>query len=200
MATKIEKSKAGSAEAATPGEELRTLIKTCVSKCPIPLAKEEKIRQAKLLLKAIEQKIPPKELLKISDKEIALLYSYAHTLYMGGQYDKACELFKMLTILEPEQPDFATAVGVCHQRMKSYLNAVYAYMYSFTLQPGNPIPLFYAYECFMQLNDLASAGMAIGGVVARAADDPKYAKLKARAELLYSQLENRLALEAKTNR
>ncbi len=173
-------------------EDLKTLVKTAVSKMGPQYSKEEKIAQAKILLKVFEQGIAPREAMNIPEEEIARMYSFAYSLFNTGQYANARELFKMLIMFDPFNQGFASALGVCHHRLKDYKNAARCYMLAASLDESDPLPLFYAYDCFDNLKERGSAAIMLCNVITRAGDNPKFAKLKERTELLLKALDKQL--------
>jgi len=175
-----------------PTEDLRNLIKSVVLKMGSQFTKEEKKEHARMLIKIFEKGMTPKEVMEITDEEISQIYSYAYHLFSGGKYLEARELFKMLVLLEPRQGQFATALGVCFHRLKEYDNALSIYMLSAILLPSDPVPLFYAYDCFMKLNEPVSAGIMLCNVISRAGDQKSYAKIKEDAQKLLEELEKQI--------
>lgn len=173
-------------------ESIREQIKSIVSKMGPNVSKEEKKEHAKLLLKIFEKGMSPREAMQISDLDISQIYSFAYSKFNSGKYSDACELFKMLVLLEPMKSDFATSLGVCHHRLKNYKEALSAYMLGAALNPTDPVPIFYAYDCFLNLEEKASACIMLCNVISRAGDIPKYAKIKERAKLLLETLEKEL--------
>lgn len=170
-------------------EGMRTLIKAAVSKTGTQQTKEEKIEQAKLLVKIFEGGMIPKEAMKISDKELASLYSFAFELAKSGKYAEARELFKYLCMLDPTESDFALSLGVCHHHLKDYKFAATAYMLASALNFDDPVPYFYAYDCCMQLKNPVSAAIMLQNVIDKAGDDAKYAQMKQRAKVLLDELQ-----------
>lgn len=173
-------------------EELRKMIKEVVIKMGPAASKEDKQVQAKVLLKVLEQGVAPKDALNFSKKDMVEIYSFAYSQFSGGKYREAAELFKMLMMLDPQEVDFVTGLGVCYHRLKNYPDALKAYMLSSILAPDDPVPLFYAYDCCKNLNELGSAGMLLSKLIKLAGTQPKYAKLKANAEVLLAGLEKEL--------
>lgn len=173
-------------------ESLREMIKSTVKKMGPQFSKEQKKEHAKLLLKIFEQGMSPREAMGIADQEIAQIYSYAYHLFSSGKYPEAKELFKMLLTLEPTHAGFATALGVCHHRLKEYEMALECYMLSAALNGSDPVPLFYAYDCCSNLKDPIPAGIMLCNVISRAGDQPLYAKIKERAQLLLDELQKQI--------
>lgn len=165
-------------------EKLREMIKSAVTKMGPEVSKEEKKEYAKLYIKIFEKGMSPKEAMKFSEPEMSMIYSYAYYLFNGGKYAEACELFKMLFILDPTEPGLATALGVCHHRMKAYELALICYMMAAQIDIFDPVPLFYAYDCYMNTNDPESAIFCLYNVMGRAQHDDRYSKLYDKASAI----------------
>lgn len=173
-------------------ENVRNMIKATIAKMGPNFTKEEKQAHGKVLVKIFEQGMPPKEAMNISEKEIAEMYSFAYSLFSSGKYLESSEMFKMLLMIDPDQSDFATALGVCYHRMKEYKKALDAYMLAGILAPKNPVPMFYAYDCAINIDEIMSAGMMLSSVIKRAGNQPQYNKIKERAEILLDALEKEI--------
>lgn len=173
-------------------EILRQMIKDTVIKMGPNFTKEEKQAQAKMLVKVFEQGMAPKDVLNFSKADMTQIYSFAYSLFSGGKYAQACEMFKMLMVLDPYQIDFVKALGVCYHRMKNYKFALNAYSLNSVLAPDDPVPLFYAYDCYKNLNEPIACGMMLCKLIKVAGDKPEYAKLKERAEMLLGVLEKEI--------
>lgn len=176
-------------------EEVRSYIKSAVNKLGPEFSKEEKKEHAQLLVKIFEQGLSPKEAMKISDEEMSQIYSFAFHKFSAGNYEDARELFKMLLSLEPFNSEFATALGVCHHRLKNYELALQCYMLNSVLAPQDPVGLFYAYDCFMNLNNEIAAAIMLSNVIARAGDQPMYTKIKTDAQSLLERLEKKIVYQ-----
>ncbi|HEV8051062.1 MAG TPA: SycD/LcrH family type III secretion system chaperone [Parachlamydiaceae bacterium] len=173
-------------------EELHEYVKTAVNKLGPDVSKERKKEHAKLLVKVFEKGMTPKEAMQISDEEVAELYSFAYFHFSAGKYEEAKEMFKMMLTLEPTNPDFATSLGICHHKLKFYEYALTCYMLGAFLDYENPVPLFYAYDCCVNLQDEASAAVMLSNVIARAGKKEAYAHIKNDAELRLDQLQKKL--------
>ena len=171
-------------------DTMRQLIKATVAKMGSKLTKDEKIEHAKLLVKIFEGGMSPKEAMAIKDEDLASMYSFGYSLANAGKYKEAREMFKYLYMLEPTRADFATALGVCHHQLKDYEYAANAYMVAFALNFEDPVPLFYAYDCFLNLNDTLGASIMLKSAIEKAGDEEKYAKMKEKAQALLDGLKN----------
>lgn len=165
--------------------KVREMIKNIVSKMGPDVSAEEKKEHAKVLIKIFEKDMRPKQAMNISDEEISLFYSYAYQLFNGGKYLEACELFKMLFVLNPEEGGFASALAACYHKMQDYETAFAFYMMHAQISPFDPVPLFYCYDCLMHMNNPEGAYLTLYAVIKRANDLPQYEKLQAKAEALF---------------
>lgn len=172
-------------------DKLHSYIKAAVNKLGPDFSKEEKIEHGKLLVKIFEKGMSPKEAMKISDEEIAQIYSFAYNQFSLGKFEDARELFKMLMTLDLNA-DFATALGVCHHRLKDYEYATNCYMLASFLDPKNPVPLFYAYDCYINLNDEFSAGVMLCNVITKAGEEAIYENIKNDAQMRLDQLQKKI--------
>jgi type III secretion system low calcium response chaperone LcrH/SycD len=174
-------------------EELHGYIKTAVNKAGHHLSKEEKKEHAKLLLQIFEKGMSPKQAMKISDEEMAQIYSFAYHHFNSGKYSDAREMFKLMLMLDPLNIDFATSLGICHHRLKNFDLALPCYMLAAFLDIKNPVCYFYAYDCYVNLKDELSAAIMLGNVIARAGNEAVYAHIKndaqARLDPLLKKLE-----------
>lgn len=164
------------------GTNLREMIKDVVSKMGPDVSAEEKKEHAKVLIKIFEKDMRPKQAMNVSDKEISVIYSYAYQLFNSGKYLEACELFKMLFILNPEEGGFASGLAACYHKMQDYETALAFYMMHAQISPFDPVPLFYCYDCLMRMNNFEGAYLTLRAVIGRAKAKPEYEKLQAKAE------------------
>jgi len=123
----------------------------------------------------------PREVFKISDGKIEEMYSQAYHLYNTGKYKQAIQLFRLLILINADNPKYVMGVAACFHMMKEYKNAVESYTFCAILEPENPIPLFHASDCFIQSGDKFSALVALEMAVKKAGNSPQYQVLKDRA-------------------
>lgn len=188
----IENNELGTNEPMVPPEELHEHIKKAVNKLGPQFSKDQKKEFAKLMVKIFEKGISPKEAMNIPEEEIAQIYSFAYSKFNAGQYGDARELFKMLMTLEPLSPDFATALGICHHKLKDYEYASICYMLGGILDMSSPVCFFYAYDCFVNMKDDGGAGVMLCNVIARCGDLPMYDHIRKDATLRLDALKLRI--------
>ena len=189
MVSKIKVDK----EAQLTPDLIKALVKSIVSKMGPTFSAEEKKEHAKLLLKIFEKGIDPYKAMKLADEDIAQAYLFAYRLFNSGRFDEAAEVFKMLTLLAPMEAGFAVSLGVCYHKLHKFEDAIRSYLLGALTDLTDPVPYFYAYDCFLNLNDIISAGIMLSNVVTKCGDDPKYAKLKDRATILLDGIEKDIA-------
>jgi type III secretion system low calcium response chaperone LcrH/SycD len=129
----------------------------------------------------IHQKTP-KEAMGMSDKEIESLYSFGYNLFTHGKFLESRLIMDYLMRLNPEDARYPLACGAAFQQLKDYQMATAYYLLAFHLDQENPIPLYYMYECFKNLDEPRSAFMMLENIVERFKDKPEHAVLVERAK------------------
>lgn len=179
-------------EQITPSHEtVKNLVKQTVASYGSELSKDEKIALAKMLMKVFEEGQSPKEAFNMPEHKICAAYSFANSMFTAGRYDHARNLFEILTMFDPYNPDFYIALGASYHRLKDYAEANACYIKGWAFDQTNPLPLFYAYDCFYQLHDLPAAKVTLENTI-DACKDPKYAKLKEKAKVLLESLDKEI--------
>ena len=173
-------------------ETLHEYIKLAVNKMGPEFTKEQKKEHAKLLVKIFEKGMSPREAMEISDAELAEIYSFAYHKFSSGNYAEAKDLFKIMFSLDPLNSDFATALGVCFHKLKEYDQAINCYMMGDLLEPESPVCLFYAYDCYMNLQNEVCAGIMLCNVIAKAGDQPAYTHIKEDAQMRLDLLQKKI--------
>lgn len=172
--------------------EIREKIKLIVNRMGTGLSKEEKMKHAKLLIQIFEEGMLPKEAMGISDAEIAQIYCYAYRLFSSGLYKDARGLFEILQSIDPDKSYFSLSLGVCLHKMQEYEKAVTSYIRAALFNQEDPVPYFYAYDCYINLKSDLLAYLMIKNAIKRAGNNPKYAALKAKAEILADTVRKRI--------
>ncbi|MBA3816320.1 MAG: SycD/LcrH family type III secretion system chaperone [Parachlamydiaceae bacterium] len=178
--------------------DIREAIKNTASKMGKDVPVEEKKEHAKVLIKIFEKKMTPMQAMNISEEEISVIYSYAYQLFNTGKYAEACELFKMLYVLNPGQEGFATSLGACYHKMEDYETASLMYLIDAQLNPFDPVSAFYCYDCFMHMNNPEGAYIMLDVVVKRADGQPQFEKIQDKAEALLDGFDRSTLTELNT--
>ncbi len=147
------------------------------------LAKQENYTDKEsLIAQCIQKNIINPETLNLSPEDIKKLYEKAYQFYSSGKYKEAKALFA--TVLAFGQTDFNFIYGfaTCCFMLKEYELAAESYLQSSLAEPANPLPYFYAADCYLQRADLESARLALGMVIQHSIK-AEYQELKNRAQL-----------------
>lgn len=123
----------------------------------------------------------PREAWNISDAKIEEMYDQAYRLYNTGKYKQSAQLFRLLIMINADEPKYALGLAACFHMMKEYKNAIETYTLCSILDGKDPVPLFHSSDCFIQSGDKFSALVVLEMAVKKAGDDPKFQVLKDRA-------------------
>jgi type III secretion system low calcium response chaperone LcrH/SycD len=151
--------------------------------------KGEETKNLHTALKGIGRKgSSAKEVLGLTDAMIEGIYGQAYRLYNTGKFKDANQLFRLLIMINPVEPKYVMGLAACFHMLKEYKSAVDTYTIVNVVDPNNPIPLYHASDCYMQMGDPASALIALEMAVKRAGERPEFKTLKDRALLTISGL------------
>lgn len=132
----------------------------------------------------IEEGKTPGEAFEMDAENLVQLYNFGYTMYTNGDYKNAFQVFNILSILFPFDGAVLMAKGVCQQRMKAWELAVENYMAAALVDLQDPLPFFYASECFAELKQPKEAVFMLEKAIARCGDIPQLSKIKVKAELI----------------
>lgn len=165
------------ADAPLTKETVRQAIKTAVMDNSKDVPSEVKQETAKVMLKFVEEGICPTQSMKLNDRDIANMYSYAYSLFNSGKYDEAKNMFLYLVNIVPNYASFANSLAACYHKMKQYDKAIEYYLTAAYMDEESPLYYFFAYDCFNELGDYLSCLEVLTIAIVRGRKDPKYAKL-----------------------
>ena len=163
-------------------------IKKAVEQVGTALSHEKKSDFQNIAAKAVQQGVMPKDMLGLSDAMIEGIYGQAYRLYNTGKYKDACQLFRLLIMLNSTEPKYAMGLAACFHMLKEYKNAVSSYAMCGVIDPQNPIPHYHASDCYIHLKDPVSAIIALEMAIKRAGDKPEYQTIKDRAQMTINSL------------
>jgi tetratricopeptide (TPR) repeat protein len=89
------------------------------------------------------------------------LYTSAVTEYELGRFDKAHDLFSLLSTELPAQPEVWKGLAACSQVQKCYPEALLAWGMAALLNEHDPLPHFHAAECLFAQGEKQEAQKAI---------------------------------------
>lgn len=138
----------------------------------------------------LKQQVLSKETLNLNPETAQSIYEQAYQLYSAGQYAKAKSLFSVLLVFNPTEFQFLYGYATCCFMQKEYETGADCFVHCGELDSSNPLPYFYAADCYIQLQDLLSTCTALKMAVKRAGEQPEYAEIKHRAQLTLDALTN----------
>ncbi len=178
------------------GEEKQ--VKKAVEKVGETLKQTTSSDYEKLMQKATANAVTPKDLLKISDAQAEGIYAQAYRLYNTGKYKDACNLFRLLVMINATEAKYTLGMAACFHMQKEFKTAAEMYMLCSVIDPVSPIPPFHASDCFIQMKDLTSALFSLELAAQKAGQKPEYKVLKDRALLTIAALKNELGIKEPT--
>ncbi len=163
-------------------------IKKATEDLGAALNKEKAKDFQNIAAKAVQQGVMPKDVLGLSDAMVEGIYGQAYRLYNTGKYKDACQLFRLLIMLNSTESKYAMGLAACFHMLKEYRNAVSTYAMCGVIDPNNPIPHYHASDCYIHLNDPVSAVIALEMAIQKAGSRPEYQMIKDRALLTVNSL------------
>lgn len=183
-----------------PEKEAKAIMQA-VEKClKDPLIPQDPKTQKMLrdtMKKVLEEGKTLGEAFDFSQDDLVTLYTFGYKLFESGKYKDAFLLFQMLSVFFPMNGALSLAMGTCHQRMKNWESAIEQYLVAAHLDKGDPIPYYYCYECYVQLEEPLYAGMMLRCVIDRCGDIPSFQAIKAKSELMLERVNQEAAKQKK---
>lgn len=133
--------------------------------------------------KVVQDGVMPKDVMGLSDAMVEGIYGQAYRLYNTGKYKDASQLFRLLIMLNSTEPKYSMGLAACFHMIKDYKNAVSTYAICSVIDPESPIPHYHASDCYIHLNDPASAHIELDNAIKKAGDKAEFQTLKDRALL-----------------
>lgn len=89
---------------------------------------------------------------QLRNEDILFLYEMGYNLYQAGDYAKAEEIFKRLTVSKPYEGNFWKSFASSLQMQNKWEEALVPWSMLCLIDPDNPLPHFHAAECLFTLN------------------------------------------------
>lgn len=140
--------------------------------------------------KVLKKGSNPRDALGLNDQMIEGIYGQAYRLYNTGKYKDACDLFRLLVMLNPTEQKYTLGMAACFHMMKEYRGAADLYTVCSMLDPASPIPHYHASDCYLQLGDKVSALIALEMAIKRSGERAEFQQLKDRAALTVESLKD----------
>ena len=119
----------------------------------------------------------------LTKKNMEALYLMAFKLYEAQKVEEALLCFKLMTLLDWSDKRAWLGSAACFERIKNYTAAIGCYKAATLADNHDPMPLFRAFHCYLEIQDKENALKALETaiqVAERQAD--LYSDLKKQAE------------------
>jgi tetratricopeptide (TPR) repeat protein len=103
----------------------------------------------------VQTEVPPQmldELMGLSEDTIVYFYKIGVQLYEQQQYQKASNVFTLLTMLNMGRPEVWIALGLSEQRLENYETALNAFAMGVATDIDAPIPYIHLAECCISMS------------------------------------------------
>jgi len=105
--------------------------------------------------------LAPLDIMELSDKDLDLIYSMAHTFYDAGKYEKAKALYLKLIFTAPFVAAYWKALGCTSQMQNETKECVIYYSVALLIDPSDPSLHLYAAKALIDLNRFEEARGAL---------------------------------------
>jgi type III secretion system low calcium response chaperone LcrH/SycD len=103
---------------------------------------------------------------KVPADQQELVYAMAYNLVAQGQYAEALRYFALLNMVAPTDTRFLSGLGLCHQMLAQYDQAIMMYSFAGFLEPEVVQHTLAVAECQIFKGDLADAKSTLHSVLA----------------------------------
>lgn len=116
------------------------------------------------------------------------IYAIAHSWYGQGRYTQAQDLFSLLVTLSPKSYNFTFGLASCFYQKKDYKSAAIIFYFALENDPTNPMPAYFAADCFIRTAEKELALECLDYVLNLADEENLYSHVKERCRLLKNNL------------
>ncbi len=158
----------------------------------IALSSKEAEQIGRELVKKLEAnpQMNLKDATGISDEALEEVYSLAFTFYNQGKYRESISLFEFLSGASPGTYKYILGLASSYHQIEAYEDACLGFYIALNLEPTNPIPAWFATDCFLKQNLPEEAQEFAETTVLICDNRPEYAELKHRCELIVQALKS----------
>lgn len=116
---------------------------------------EEEIKQ---ITKGIVSGLTVAQATNTDPQTLEALYSLAYKYYTVADYANAETIFQALCMFKHDEEKYWLGLAGCRQALEKYQQAIDAYsMAGLSSQLKNPLPFFYASQCFLKMGNKEGA-------------------------------------------
>lgn len=129
-----------------------------------------------------------KDVIGISDETFEEIYTLAYNYYNRGKYRESIPIFEFLAGASPTTFKYVLGLAASYHQIQAYEDAIVGFTFALELDPSNPIPAYYAIDCFLKINRPEEA-LECAELTSFICDQrPEYAAFKQRADLIAENL------------
>lgn len=169
---------------------LKETVREITEKMKLEFPQENSEKHAEVIINLIEKGKLPFESMGFDVRFIGMLYAYAYKLFLAGKFSDAEQVYRLLMYLNPVDARYPHALAATLHKEKKFQESLSNYIVAAYLSPEDPMPLYHASDCCIQLNDPFSALTMLSMAVDRAGDKKEFSLLKQRAELSMDSLKD----------
>jgi len=116
-----------------------------------------------------------------NNEDVSLLYSLGFNLYQREDYATSKQIFQRLVLSRPYEKKFWMALGACHQMTRQFEEALESWAMASFIDHDDPLPHFHATECYLALEILDEAYLALDAAKQRlrSGDEELFEKIQA---------------------
>jgi type III secretion system low calcium response chaperone LcrH/SycD len=128
--------------------------------------------------------VPASKIKRWTAKEAETIYASAYSLYETSQYSQAGDIFLQLIFSNSFEQKYWRGLAASRQMESKFEEALHAWSLVALLVEQDPLPHFYAAECFISLKNKEEALIALLAAEERLKDDGQSHLLHAKIECL----------------
>jgi type III secretion system low calcium response chaperone LcrH/SycD len=163
-----------------------------------PVLSQEQQDAIKRLAEVSPERMKIQNAIGMSDQIAEGMYGKAYDFYKMGKFQYACQIFKILAQLNPEEPKYFLGLAGCYHNTKDYATAANNYKFCGMIDPSSPIPHYHASDCYIKMDEPLNAILCLEKAIDRCADNPQYQAIKDRSKLSIESLKKKLNLGAES--
>jgi len=143
---------------------------------------------AELASKAGRGEVIVKDELGLTDGQMEAMYAVAYNQFQNGKYDDAAKSFSLLCMFNPLEYKYLFGIASCFHMKGEYEVASMYYVVASGLDEDDPAPFLHTAECMLAVKDKEGAQDSLALALERAGDNPQYAPLRKRAEVMLENM------------
>lgn len=142
-------------------EEIKIAVESMMKS--VPDAKREEVE--KVFRDYFEKGIPLYQAMGIDKEFMKYIYATGYQLFQAGKYTEALASFQLLATYDPDNPTYMLGQALCFKEMKKFPNAISGFIQYAMRKDDDPLPYWYMYECFEELDEPWGSGSSLGAVI-----------------------------------